>query len=147
MKVVLGGSRKLGFIPDPVVTFLNDSIERGDNFFIGDAAGVDLKSKSNALHAFKDREMCKRADLGLMIWDQESAGTLSNAIDLLSQGKSCYIYNALDQEFVKFDTSNSLDKWLETYPEVAAEALSRLNRFRNRMKIGSKLDSVQSELF
>jgi hypothetical protein len=186
MKVVLGGSRKLGFIPYPVVSFLNDSIERGDNFFIGDAAGVDstiqkfmvlrnyqnvqifssagyvrnnlgnwlehqietnLKSKSNALHAFKDREMCKRADLGLMIWDQESAGTLSNAIDLLSQGKSCYIYNALDQEFVKFDASSSLDQWLETYPEVAAEALSRLNRFRNRMKIGSKLDSVQSELF
>jgi len=40
-----------------------------------------------------------------------------------------------------------LNKWLASHQEVANEALSRLNRFRNRIKIGSKLDSIQSELF
>ena len=186
MKIVLAGSRKLAFIPDPVISMLQDHIQAEDTFFIGDAPGVDttfqqfmlrnkyanveifssagyvrnnigkwqehqiettLKSKSNALHAFKDREVCKLADLGIMIWDQESAGTLSNAIDLLEQGKTCLIYNAVDQEFVRFETVDSLNKWLVSHPEVADEAKSRLNRFRNRMKIGSKLDSIQSELF
>jgi hypothetical protein len=186
MKVVLAGSRKLAFIPEPVISMLKDQIQAGDTFFIGDAPGVDttfqkfmvrnnyenvevfssagyvrnnigkwqehqiettLKSKSNALHAFKDREMCKLADFGIMIWDQESAGTLSNAIDLLEQGKACLIYNAVDQEFVRFETIESLNKWLVSHPEVADEARSRLTRFRNRMKIGSKLDSIQSELF
>ncbi len=186
MKIVLAGSRKLAFIPEPVISMLQDHIEAGDIFFIGDAPGMDttfqqfmlrneyasvevfssagyvrnnigkwqehqiettLKSKSNALHAFKDREMCKLADFGIMIWDQESAGTLSNAIDLLEQGKTCLIYNAVDQEFVRFETIETLNKWLVSHPEVADEAKSRLNRFRNRMKIGSKLDSIQSELF
>ena len=186
MKIVLAGSRKLAFIPEPVISMLQDHIQGADTFFIGDAPGIDLtfqqfmlrskymnvevfssagyvrnnigkwkehqiettlKSKSNALHAFKDREMCKLADLGIMIWDQESAGTLSNAIDLLEQGKTCLIYNAVDQEFVRFETVESLNKWLGSHPEVADEAKARLNRFRNRMKIGSKLDSIQSELF
>jgi hypothetical protein len=106
-----------------------------------------LKSKSNALHAFKDREMCKRADLGIMVWDQESAGTLSNALDLLSQDKSCLIYDAVEQELIRFETKATLDKWLEKHSEVASEARARLNRFRNRMKTGSKMDSLQSELF
>jgi hypothetical protein len=186
MKVVLGGSRKLGFIPDLVSDELLIMMKDSSSFLIGDAPGIDsifqkfmtegdyrnveifssagyvrnnlgkwpeqqiettLKSKSNALHAFKDREMCKRADLGIMVWDQESAGTLSNALDLLDQEKTCFIYDAVEQEFIRFETRTNLDKWLEKHSEVAAEAHVRLNRFRNRMKIGSKMDSLQSELF
>jgi hypothetical protein len=186
MKLVLAGSRKLAFIPEPVISMLQDHMEAGDTFFIGDAPGVDttfqqfmvgnyyesveifssagyvrnnigkwqehqiettLKSKSNALHAFKDREMCKLADFGIMIWDQESAGTLSNAIDLLEQEKTCLIYNAVDQEFVRFETVESLNKWLVSHRKVADEAISRLKQFRNRLKAGSRLDSIQSELF
>ncbi len=186
MKIILAGSRKLAFIPEPVISILQDHMLAGDTFFVGDAPGMDttfqqfmlrnkyenvevfssagyvrnnvgkwqehqiettLKSKSNALHAFKDREMCKLANLGIMIWDQESAGTLSNAIDLLEQEKTCLIYNAVDQEFVRFESIEILNKWLASHQEVANEALSRLNRFRNRIKIGSKPDSIQSELF
>jgi len=186
MKIVLAGSRKLAFIPESVISLLQDHIQVGDTFLIGDAPGIDstfqkcmvefkyknvevfssagyvrnnfgkwpeqqiettLKSKSNALHAFKDREMCKRADLGIMVWDQESAGTLSNALDLLGQEKTCVIYDAVEQELIRFETRINLDKWLEKHSEVAAEAHARLNRFRNRMKIGSKTDSLQSELF
>lgn len=106
-----------------------------------------LKSVSNARHAFKDREMCKLADLGILIWDQQSAGTLSNAIDLLEQGKKCWIYNAFDQELVKFENLSELSKWLQPFSEVVDEAERRLSRYRNRMKVGSKLDSLQSELF
>jgi hypothetical protein len=186
MKVVLGGSRKLAFIPDLVSDELLIMMKASSSFLIGDAPGIDsifqkfmaradygnveifssagyvrnnfgkwpehqvettLKSKSSALHAFKDREMCKRADLGIMVWDQESAGTLSNALDLLDQQKTCFIYDALEQEFIRFETKSNLDKWLEKHSEVATEAHSRLKRFRNRMKLGFAMDSPQSELF
>lgn len=106
-----------------------------------------LKSVSKASHAFKDREMCALADIGIMVWDQLSAGTLSNAIDLLEQGKICWMYNALDQELVKFESIEELNKWLIPYTGVTREAQNRLKRYRNRMKIGSPLDSLQSELF
>lgn len=186
MRVVLAGSRKLDFLPDCVVSMLEDQIKSKVEFLIGDASGVDtafqkffqkrgyskveiyssatyvrtnlgrwsenivettLKSVSNASHAFKDREMCKLADAGIFVWDQQSAGTLSNAIDLLEQGKYCWIYDALNQEIIKFEFIDELMNWLKPHEQVTIEARKRLRRFRNRMKVGSRLDSLQSELF
>jgi hypothetical protein len=91
-----------------------------------------LQSKSNAIHAFKDRYMTSIADTGLMLWDCESAGTLSNVIDLVESGKSCRIWVATDAELYNFDNKPSLEKWLKQYPGVTAEAFKRLSTFRRR---------------
>jgi hypothetical protein len=91
-----------------------------------------LKSKSNSVHAFKDRYMCKISNSGIMIWDCQSAGTLSNVIDLVESGKSCRIWVALDAELYNFDNLPSLEKWLKQYPDVTKEAYKRLNTFRRR---------------
>lgn len=91
-----------------------------------------LQSKSNAVHAFKDRYMTSIADSGLMLWDCESAGTLSNVIDLVESGKSCRIWVALDAELYTFDNLPSLERWLKQYPDVTKEAHKRLNTFRRR---------------
>lgn len=40
----------------------------------------------------KDVVMAQEADYGLMIWDMESTGTLSNVPALLGQGKKCVAY-------------------------------------------------------
>jgi hypothetical protein len=91
-----------------------------------------LESSTNAKHAFKDRYMTEFADTGLMLWDCESAGTLSNVIDLIQKGKSCKIWLALEAELFTFDNSSSLDNLLNSYPTVAAEAQRRLRTFRRR---------------
>jgi hypothetical protein len=81
-----------------------------------------------------------------MIWDCNSAGTLSNVIDLLSQGKNCYIWVAPDSDLYQFDNPASLDKWMESYPEVRTEAEKRLSAFYKReAKKVSK--NSQPELF
>ena len=98
MKIVLGGSRHLEFIPNEVAERLLEWMESTSEFLVGDAPGTDrafqtflsfkkypsvtvytsadeirnnlgnwqvekvesgLKSKSNAVHAFKDRKMSK----------------------------------------------------------------------------------------
>ena len=41
MKVVLGGSRKLGFMPEEVVARIEDYINLGAEFLVGDAPGID----------------------------------------------------------------------------------------------------------
>jgi len=92
-----------------------------------------LKSKSNAVHAFKDRYMCKISNSGIMIWDCKSAGTLSNVIDLVRQGKNCYIWVAPDSDLYQFDNQKSLDKWMDAYQDVKGEALKRLSRFYRRL--------------
>jgi hypothetical protein len=91
-----------------------------------------MKSKSSAVHAFKDRHMTRIADIGVMIWDGESAGTLSNVLDLLDSGRECYIYLGVEQEFFNVDNKNSLLKLLAKYPESLEEATKRLEIFRNR---------------
>lgn len=104
-----------------------------------------LQSKSNAVHAFKDRHMTSIADSGLMLWDCESAGTLSNVIDLVQSGKTCKIWVAADAELYNFDNYTSLEKWLVQYPDVTSEAYKRLNTFRRREAKRIKLD--QPDLF
>lgn len=91
-----------------------------------------LKSKSNATHAIKDRKMVERASSGIMIWDSESAGTLSNVIDLVEQQKECALWLAAESELCRFDNLKSLEKFLLNYPEQTEEAKKRLKRFRNR---------------
>jgi len=104
-----------------------------------------LQSKSNAVHAFKDRYMTSIADEGLMLWDCASAGTLSNVIDLVESNKSCRIWVAQDSELYNFDNLPSLEKWLQQYPEVSLEAYKRLNTFRRREN--KRKNSGQPALF
>lgn len=185
MKIVLGGSRHLEYIPSEVADKLENWMQSRDLFLVGDASGSDtafqgylakkkyenvlilssaeyvrnnvgkwptqivesgLKSKSSSAHAFKDRKMTQDADTGLMIWDCASAGTLSNAIDLLRQGKECFIWIAPDSELCRFDNLASMDRWLEKYPEVKMEAESRLAKFAKR-EAQRKTADIQETLF
>jgi len=185
MKIVLGGSRHLEFIPKEIADRLMEWMEVSCEFLVGDAPGTDkafqvflnskryssvtvytsadetrnnlgnwqvekvesgLKSKSSAVHAFKDRKMSQIADIGLMIWDCESAGTLSNVIDLIDRGKNCFIWVAPDSDLYQFDNSASLDKWMASYSEVRDEALKRLSTFRKR-EVKRVSEDSQPELF
>jgi hypothetical protein len=93
-----------------------------------------LKTRSNAMHSAKDRRMSELCSEAIMIWDGQSAGTLANAIDVSEQKKLCYLYNYLDSEFIRFDTTESLLDYLAAFPEVTSEALRRLRRDRRRLK-------------
>jgi hypothetical protein len=185
MKIALGGSRHLEFIPNEIADRLMEWMENSFEFLVGDAPGTDrafqvflsskkysavtvytsadeirnnlgnwqvekvesrLKSKSNAVHAFKDRKMSQVADFGLMIWDCKSAGTLSNVIDLLEQEKNCFVWVAPDSDMYQFDNSTSLKKWMANYPEVRDEALKRLSTFRKR-EIKRINEDSQPDLF
>lgn len=106
-----------------------------------EAIGGNLKSKSHALHAFKDREMCKRADAGIMNWDSTSAGTLSNVIDLANQGKRCDVWIAQKKELLSVVDDNVLKNLLAEYEQVAVEATKRISTFRKREEKNRLLQS------
>jgi hypothetical protein len=84
--------------------------------------------------------MVEIAKLGIMIWDSESAGTLSNVIDLVEQEKECYLWLAAESELSRFDNLNSLEKFLKNYPDQTEEAKKRLNRFRKRALKSAQTD-------
>ena len=93
-----------------------------------------VKSKSHARHSIKDRHMTSKADLGIMVWDGQSAGTLANVIDLLEMKKECYLFNLVDRDLVKFDNEKKLEEYLTNFGQIRDEAHRRLNTFRNREK-------------
>ena len=49
-KVFLGGSKRIGRLPDKAVGMLDSFIESGEHFLIGDCHGADL-SLQNYLHS------------------------------------------------------------------------------------------------
>ena len=48
-----------------------------------------------AVHAEKDREMARRADYGLMIWDGASPGTFLNVLRLALIASPCVVYDTM----------------------------------------------------
>lgn len=48
-----------------------------------------------AIHAAKDREMVRRADFGLMVWDGASPGTCLNILRLAIIGCPCVVYDTM----------------------------------------------------
>ena len=58
-------------------------------------------AKGFQFHAVKDREMALAADVGYMIWDGKSPGTILNALRLIRAGKIALVFNASDQSTLK----------------------------------------------
>jgi hypothetical protein len=52
-------------------------------------------AKGFAFHAAKDREMARRADFGLMVWDGISPGTRLNILRLAIIGSPCVVYDTM----------------------------------------------------
>lgn len=91
-----------------------------------------LKSKSAARHTVKDRKMTELADAGLMMWDQESIGTLANILDLARQGKDVTVYDAVEGDLFTFETGLNLGPWLTRHSTAVEQAQKRLRTYDNR---------------
>jgi hypothetical protein len=59
------------------------------------------KPGSRAYFTAKDIEMSKDADVGLMIWDAKSTGTLSNVIELLTRKRNSTVFVNKEKAFHK----------------------------------------------
>lgn len=59
------------------------------------------KPGSRAYFTAKDIEMAKDADVGLMIWDAKSTGTLSNVIELLTRKRNSTVFINKEKVFHK----------------------------------------------
>jgi hypothetical protein len=66
---------------------------------LGDWAAYHIpppdSAQGSVVHAGKDREMARRADFGLMVWDGESPGTCLNVLRLALTASPCVIYDMM----------------------------------------------------
>lgn len=78
-----------------------------------------------AYYSTKDRAMAAEADYGLMLWDGESRGTLTNVVHLVRQGKPVVVYMAPDKSF---QTLNHLDQLGKIVPQTDLGDIHRIDR-------------------
>ncbi|HHR1401670.1 TPA: hypothetical protein ACS3JV_004851 [Klebsiella oxytoca] len=93
---------------------------------------------SRAFFTAKDLKMAEIADYGLMVWDSQSTGTLSNVIELLRQNKysAVFVHKAKTFELVK----NLSDlKKLISYMSPAA-----LEKAEQKIRLSQKLDKLNN---
>jgi hypothetical protein len=94
---------------------------------------------TRAFYTVKDVEMARRADIGLMIWDTKSTGTLSNVLELLRQRKKSVVFVNKLKRFVNVGDVDQLEHLVELMTPVA--------RTKADAKIGltSKLGELRHE--
>lgn len=93
---------------------------------------------SRAFFTAKDIKMAKIADYGLMVWDAQSTGTLSNVIELLGQNKYSAVFVNKARTFELVKTPDDLKK-LISYMSPAA-----LEKAEQKIKLGQKLDRLDN---
>jgi hypothetical protein len=79
--------------------------------------------KDFAHFSTKDRVMAEEADFGLMLWDGESRGTLTNILDLVKREKVVVVYLSVDKRFYNLRESSDLQSMLR---KVKPDVLERL---------------------
>ena len=96
-----------------------------------------------AYYSTKDRAMAAEADYGLMLWDGQSRGTLTNVVHLVRQGKPVVVYMASSKSFQMLRHPDHLAKILA---ESDIGELHRIDRELQTVELGAtsrrKLDAA-----
>lgn len=74
---------------------------------------------SRAFFTAKDVDMARACNIGLMVWDCKSTGTLSNVIELMSEDKKAVVFINKDKEFVNVSDLPSLQHLLSLMSDHA----------------------------
>lgn len=76
-----------------------------------------------AFFTAKDAAMADEADVGLMLWDGQSNGTIVNAARLVARGKPAVVYTAPIKTFSTLKTPDDLHELLSSADAVVREKL------------------------
>jgi adenine-specific DNA-methyltransferase len=68
--------------------------------------------KGFQFYAAKDREMAREADVGLMIWDGKSSGTVLNVLRLMRAGKNAVLFSVPEERAINIKGPNDWEDFL-----------------------------------
>ncbi|HIG21758.1 MAG TPA: hypothetical protein EYG57_09315 [Planctomycetes bacterium] len=95
--------------------------------------------KGRAFYTEKDKAMAKEADLGFVLWDGKSKGSVANALELLDAGKRVVLFHSDDKSFYNFKTKTDLQCILQS-GDLQSGAQSKSN---TRSGHGTEQSSLQ----
>lgn len=95
---------------------------------------TDAKLQGRDYYAEKDREMAKVADLGFVLWDGKSSGSVQNMISLLAQKKAVVAYYAPEKQFHNLRTENELVDLLAGCDDATLDDIDRKITLPDRLR-------------
>lgn len=120
-----------------IQTYLaNISYKQVTVFFVGDECRNNVggwkqqkiatasKLKGRELYAAKDKAMAELAGYGFVVWDGKSAGSISNVIELISQGKCAVVYLAPSKDFQTIKSPADIESLLALCDKEDIQALN-----------------------
>ncbi|GKX62802.1 hypothetical protein SOASR032_13710 [Pragia fontium] len=93
---------------------------------------------TRAFFTAKDLKMAEIADYGLMVWDSQSTGTLSNVIELLSQNKYSAVFVNKEKTFEVIKTPSDLKKL------ISYMSLTALEKAEQKIKLSQKMNKLDN---
>ena len=84
--------------------------------------------------------MAEQADIGLMIWDAKSTGTLSNVIELLNRRKKSAVFVNKLKEFKVVGSVDELEELTRLMSEQARK------KAEEKIRLADKIFSLKNEL-
>lgn len=94
---------------------------------------TDEKENTRNFFSAKDIRMADKCDVGLMIWDTKSTGTLSNVIRLLNQKKKSLVFVNKEKKFVKVSDINDLEYLLSFMSDTAFQKAEKKISLKSKM--------------
>ncbi len=86
---------------------------------------ANTRERNAEFYSAKDRVMAREADVGLMLWDGKSVGTLLNAMRLINLQKKVVVYIAPDKQFSEFRRE---DEWRCFFANCDAEVRRKVEQ-------------------
>jgi len=95
---------------------------------------ADVKLQGRDFYAQKDREMAKAADLGFVLWDGKSPGSVQNMLWLVARQKPVVVYVAPEKQFYNFRSESELIDLLSSCDDETLDDLARKIPLPDRLK-------------
>ena len=89
---------------------------------------------SRAFFTAKDLLMAEIADVGLMIWDTKSTGTLSNVLELLARKKKSVVFVNKEKAFKNVGTVEQFEELVSCMSEHAKQKADEKIRLLSRIE-------------
>lgn len=95
---------------------------------------VDPKLSGREFYAQKDKEMARKADFGLILWDGKSPGSVANMLELLKAGKKMAVYFSPEKSFCTLCNPEDLNMLLDKCDPGTIDTISKKIRLKNSLR-------------
>lgn len=99
---------------------------------------VDTRLRGRDFYAQKDKKMASTADYGFVLWNGKSAGSISNVLELLKNGKSAVVYFSPIKDFYTISDLDDARDLLRKCDKKAFDAIQK------KINLNNVIRSVES---